>query len=61
MTTEVTQLLNTMEVPTNKTDILKLFDKMNKDEDGTLDGSASDDHQFDYTYQKGLGLRIDWD
>ena len=46
----MTQLLNTMEVPTNKTDILKLFDKMNKDEDGTLDGSASDDHQFAYTY-----------
>lgn len=42
VTTEVTQLLNTMEVPTNKIDILKLFDKMNKDSDWTLKDPSVD-------------------
>jgi len=45
---QVTQILNSMEVPANKTDILKLFDKMNKDmawtildPDGTLHRSIN--------------------
>ena len=48
-----------MEVPTNKTDILKLFDKMNKDSDGTgrLDWPMSHTHHT----HGSLELTIHWD
>jgi hypothetical protein len=43
---QVTQVLNSMEVPANKTDILKLFDKMNKDIPWTiLDPSWNSTHR----------------
>jgi hypothetical protein len=46
---QVTQVLNSMEVPANKTDILKLFDKMNKDIPWTiLDPSWTSTHRSIY-------------
>lgn len=52
----VTQLLNTMEVPTNKTDILKLFDKMNKE--ASFAGRVQADHMAEAITSIGGGWRV---
>jgi len=52
----VSQVLNSMEVPANKTDILKLYDKMNKET--SFSGRVQADHMAEAVTSIGGGWRV---